>query len=156
MNSSNSYGMFDLIVYSITKKEAMQQDIQRINRTIKTLRRELENSCGKLMITFDGYENDLREIYEIEEIRNYVSKVFNENKDLFYYVTAVDNNNSMLLACMSSCTKIRKERSKTITLGIIPDTILKNQIMHAVLRCVDNDIQKAKSILNTLFVDKWR
>lgn len=156
MNNNKNFGMFDLIFHSVTKKEIMKQDTKRINEYLEMLRKDLENSCSKLMITFDGYENDPREIYEIEEIRKYVSKLFSENKDLFYYITTMDNNNSMLLACMSDCTKIRQEGSKIITLGVMPDIILKNQITHAVMRCVNNDIQRAKVILDTLFVDKWR
>ena len=46
------------------------------NLILENLRKNTTKSKKKLMITFDGYDNDKREVYEIDEIRKYVKKVF--------------------------------------------------------------------------------
>ena len=40
------------------------------------------------MITFDGYDKDKREVYEIEEIRKYVKKVFGNRM----YISGISSN----------------------------------------------------------------
>ena len=98
---------FDFIIHSVTKKEVLKKDIFALNRILKSLRDDLTKSYGKTMIIFDGYDNDQREIYEIQEIREYVKKLFDENNDLFYFITKIGSLNKVILACISDFQQIK-------------------------------------------------
>ena len=109
-NTDNLYSdmnFFDFIIHSVTKKEVLKKDIFALNQILKSLRKDLIKSYGKAMIIFDGYDNDQREIYEIQEIREYVKKLFNENNDLFYFITKIGSLNKVILACISDFQQIK-------------------------------------------------
>lgn len=145
------FNNLDLILHSVTKEEIITQDIKRINEYLRRLRANLLNSCGKMMITFDGYDNDAREVYEIEEIRNYVKKLFNKNKDLFYYITTIDQNNKLILACLSNFRQIKIENCDIVTLEIETKVSLRKQIIQGVLSCENNNIMNTNKVLENLF-----
>ncbi len=109
-NTDNLYSdmnFFDFIIHSVTKKEVLKKDIFALNQILKSLRKDLIKSYGKAMIIFDGYDNDQREIYEIQEIREYVKKLFDENNDLFYFITKIGSLNKVILACISDFQQIK-------------------------------------------------
>ena len=109
-NTDNSYSdmnFFDFIVHPVTKKEVLKKDIFALNQILQSLRDDLTKSYGKTMIIFDGYDNDQREIYEIQEIREYVKKLFDENNDLFYFITKIGSLNKVILACISDFQQIK-------------------------------------------------
>lgn len=109
-NTDNLYSdmnFFDFIIHSVTKKEVLKKDIFALNQILKSLRDDLSKSYGKIMVIFDGYDNDQREIYEIQEIREYVKKLFNENNDLFYFITKMGSLNKVILACISDFQQIK-------------------------------------------------
>ena len=104
INTSNLYNdmnFFDLIIHSVNKSEVINKNTNTLNRVLKSLRKDLIKSYCKIMIIFDGYDNDQREIYEIKEIRDYVRKLFDENNDLFYFITKMGSLNKVILACIS-------------------------------------------------------
>ena len=52
------------------------------------------------MLQFAGYEDTLDEIYEIENIWNYVMDMFHRWSEMFYYLTQEDINYKIILACI--------------------------------------------------------
>lgn len=101
---SEKLGNAEVIGIKITKEEVLNIDIKRIEKVLAHLRKDIKNAQSKLSITFEEWD-DTRKIYEIEEIRNYVSKVFKENKDLFYFLTEENYNSNKILACISTIEK---------------------------------------------------
>ncbi len=150
--NKETVGMMNLIIYSVTKKEIQSQSIERINKSISVLRENLKNSCGKLMVIFDGYNQDSREIYEIDEIRNYVSKLFNNNQDLFYYLTNISQNSKLMLACMGDIKQIKRKDSSIVSLAYKPSQIIEKKVIAGVLECVNGDIEQTIRILKNLFL----
>ena len=142
----------ELLVHSISKEEIKTQNIKRINKCIEKLRETISKSYSKLMIVFDGYNNDSREVYEIEEIRKYVSKLFNENEDLFYFLTNIGQNNKILLICMSDFHKIKNRDSITVDTEYKINSMLKDRIFKGILTHVKNDNRKLNTILENLFI----
>ena len=48
--------------------------------------KELAHRCqGKVEISFHGYDDDFRELFEIDEVRNYVSKLDAALRELFFF-----------------------------------------------------------------------
>ena len=74
----------DLIVYSIDKEDLIRKRYTNFERILKVLQNAGKNSREKLMITFDGYDNDDREIYLIPEVREFVTYFYDKCNYLFY------------------------------------------------------------------------
>ena len=146
-NNQNKF----LFLHKIAKEEIETQNIERINKVMKILRKDLKHTYNTLMIMFDGYNDDSREIYEIQEIRNYVRKTFNENKDLFYYLTDIDNNNKILLACMSDFKSIKKENDIMVKTQYNLDDELKKEIVRGIISCVKYDKDMLKKAIERTF-----
>ena len=79
----NSY----IIFFSVSKRELLNKDYTRIKNNIKILDDAGKFAKGKMLLTFDGFDFDKREIYEIPEIREYVKNIWDKDKHIFYFLT---------------------------------------------------------------------
>jgi hypothetical protein len=100
-----------LINFQIEKREVESMDFERIDDTIKVFEECGKSARGKMVITFTGYDNTPLEIFEISEIRDYVSRMFKNHNNLFYFLSNEQNSNINILACLV-------ETKKTTTNGI--------------------------------------
>ncbi|MCT4662697.1 MAG: hypothetical protein N4A40_12620 [Tissierellales bacterium] len=91
-----------LIYFSFSKDEVVNKDYERINDVIETFKKAKIMGKNNLMLAFEGYEEDIKDIYEIEEIREYIHKLIDIHPYLFYFLSDIDNNNGLILACISS------------------------------------------------------
>ena len=134
INTSNLYkdmNFFDLIIHSVNKSEVIHKDTNALNQILKSLRKDLIKSYCKTMIIFDGYDNDQREIYEIREIRDYVRKLFDENNDLFYFITKMGSLNKVILACISDFQQIKTIGREDVIVGYEVSKEVKGKILNA-------------------------
>lgn len=134
INTSNLYNdmnFFDLIIHSVNKSEVINKNTNTLNRVLKSLRKDLIKSYCKIMIIFDGYDNDQREIYEIREIRDYVRKLFDENNDLFYFITKMGSLNKVILACISDFQQIKTIGREDVIVGYEVSKKVKGKILNA-------------------------
>ena len=134
INTSNLYNdmnFFDLIIHSVNKSEVIKKDTNALNRVLKSLRKDLIKSYCKIMLIFDGYDNDQREIYEIREIRDYVRKLFDENNDLFYFITKMGSLNKVILACISDFQQIKTIGREDVIVGYEVSKEVKGKILNA-------------------------
>lgn len=131
----------DLIIHTVTKDEVINEDYTVINNIFKILFDAEKYSREKLMIVFDGYTNDKREIYMIPEIRRYVQHIFYEYESLFYFLTNIHNNNQMLLACLSGYNVTR--RKDKVKLEIIKNNSVIERMAIGMLKqgCVNDDLE---------------
>ena len=72
-----------LFFYSIDKKEVKKKDFKRLDEAIKFFETAGVDARGKLIITFSGYMDNPLEIYQINEIRDYVKKLYQKHSNLF-------------------------------------------------------------------------
>lgn len=134
INTSNLYNdmnFFDLIIHSVNKSEVINKNTNTLNRVLKSLRKDLIKSYCKIMIIFDGYDNDQREIYEIREIRDYVRKLFDENNDLFYFITKMGSLNKVILACISDFQQLKTIGREDVIVGYEVSKEVKGKILNA-------------------------
>ena len=141
----------DLIFHSVSKNEVISNDIETLNSVLAQLRANKEKSRRKLMITFDGYDNDKREVYEIDEIRKYVAKIFEKNYDLFYYLTSLDNNDSIILACIGNLMNIKYDNYNRIKLIIDTPDDIRTKIANGILTACKFNVKVAEEIVKKLF-----
>jgi hypothetical protein len=120
----------DLIFLSIDQSEVRNMDFRRIDQAMTVLIDAGIQSRGKLMLTFQGYENTTKEIYEIEEIRQYVKELFANQPSLFYFLTEVEANDQIILNCLldlqisgltpfSTQIQVDRQSSKKVLLEVV-------------------------------------
>lgn len=120
-----------LFVYSVSKREILGNDFERIRKNLEILTKAGKDAKGKLFLTFGGYEDDKREIYMIPEIRNFIKKIWEEYKYLFYFLTPFDNNKSIIFACINDVKSYQKINSNVINLEIIYNEKIKLETITA-------------------------
>lgn len=120
----------ELLIFNINKREVKNQDYSRILKALELLKKAGKSAKGKVLLTFDGYDKDSREIYMIPEIRAYIKHIYEKYKYFFYFLTTMDNNRSVILACLNDFQAIQNDNNGVL-LRIIPNDIRNNDITKA-------------------------
>lgn len=76
----------DLILLSITKYEVEKIDTQRTLRQIQEFKKAGKKIKNSVLVTFDGYDNDRREVWEIPEVVRFMRLIYADNPELFYFL----------------------------------------------------------------------
>lgn len=142
----------DILFYAVSKREILNNDFNRIRKSLEILKEAGKDAKGKLFLTFDGYDNDKREIYMIPEIRNYVKNVWDDYKFLFYFLTSFDNNRAIIFACLNDFKAIQNHIDKKCKLEIIYNQKIKEQTINAMKKygLLIDDIDGVQRILFTI------
>ena len=141
----------DIIFFSVSKRELLNKDYTRIENNIKILNEAGKLAKRKMMLTFDGFDFDKREIYEIPEIREYVKNVWDKCKHIFYFLTALDNNRSIIFACLNNFECFSRIGDIRRQLHIIFDEEIKNETIDGMLKfgLKINDVEDVRRIIYT-------
>ncbi|ODM26931.1 hypothetical protein A7W90_12315 [Clostridium sp. Bc-iso-3] len=106
----------DGIHLAITKHEVRSMNLNRVRQILKTFEDAGKHGRNKLMISFLGYEYSLKEVYEIEEIRNYVNILFNEFPHIFYFLSDINGSRTVFLLCL--CNKIKTKKTSPLSVNV--------------------------------------
>lgn len=100
-----------VVAISIPRKHVEERDLKMFDRTFKKFLQVGKDAAGKMVVSFDGYEDTKDEVYEIPEIRIFVTKILNKYPYLLYYVCTEEpfamQNGDILLACMGDVEAYR-------------------------------------------------
>ena len=99
---------FDCIVIFIPKSVIEQQDLDFTLSGLENLLVDdetIRKSKGKVVIGFDGYDDDTRELYEIDEVRDYIQALTLKFPYWFYFCNT--NDHSLWIILLAHC-KFRK------------------------------------------------
>ena len=120
----------------VDRKEIETKNISRLQKTLKELDKQ-GNVCGTVAFAFDGYNHDKREIFEIEEIRQWVKIAFHKIPHLLYY-----------------CEKDMQEGiGNMLTLLLEGTHIQKGEKVNA-YEAVERGLHKQENILSILTLNK--
>ena len=124
----------NLIFYCVSKKEVIKKDYTRIINSLEILKKAGKEAKGKLFIFFDGFDDDEREIYMIQEIREYVQYIYERYKYIFYFLSLLDNNRSHIFTCINNYKVVSKPEEKMVTVKLIYDNKIKNDTIKAMMK----------------------
>jgi hypothetical protein len=104
---------FQQVLFLIDRLQVEQMDLSAIRHFIQRLRssKELALHCkGKISIGFNGYDNDPRELFEINEVRRYLAVLDREFDELFFFVSTEEPAMTlrMFLFCLMGVSWIGK------------------------------------------------
>ena len=141
----------NLIVYSIHKDDLIERRFSKFENILENLKLAGKDARGKLFLTFDGYDNDSREIYLIPEIRAFVKYFYDKCNYLFYFLTSLDNNRSIIFACINACKSYKVKGEDEVTVEIIFNEKIMMQTVYEILKYgqLQNDLEETKKLLDT-------
>ncbi|WP_040951743.1 hypothetical protein [Gorillibacterium massiliense] len=59
---------------------------------------------GCLQLSFEGYDSDPREVFEIKEIRDWLSRILSSVPHLFYFLSSENDNMQIAFSCIVPIT----------------------------------------------------
>lgn len=141
----------DIILYAVSKLEIENKDLQRLSNSLEILKQAGKDAKGKLFLSFDGYDNDEREVYMIPEIRSFVKTIWEKYKYLFYFLTAFDNNRSIIFACINDFKAYRNMNDGKCYLEIVYNDEIKKLTIDAMIKhgIIINDIEGVQRVVFT-------
>ena len=142
----------DLLYFEVTKEEVMNKHYKRLLESLKVLSQAGKHGREKLIIAFYGYDNDEREIYTIPEIRDFVKEIYERYSYIFYFLTSIDSNRTIIYACLNDCELFKQENSNKVALRIIPNKAIQERTTIEMLKygVGQDDLLETRRILFTL------
>lgn len=96
---------FDLIILGVTRKEVEDTDISNVEKIFADALRkdddEVRNLKSRYSIAVSGYDNDKRELFEIEEFRKWARKLLTDNPECIYYFEE-KSEQLLVAACLNA------------------------------------------------------
>lgn len=81
--------------------EVEAHNTKKVEKFIHTLSAVGKPAKLNAIFMFGGYDDDNRELYEIQEVRDFVAKVFKKVPHLFYFIDQKHHENQqLLLTCL--------------------------------------------------------
>ena len=97
----------NLLSFAISRAEVETGNYGRINKLLILLNKHKKLSHNKISLSF-MYDDDPREIYEIEEICSYMRNIFEKCPHFYYFMTMDRISNTVLLYCIIGVTIVAR------------------------------------------------
>lgn len=107
----------------ITKEDVLNKNLKVAERFFKKIDKKWDKFNERVFIVFDGWDNDNRELYEINEVREYVQLMVSKQPHLLFYLSQLTETLQIVLSCLSNnLTSIKPSNLKTAV-----ETIKENE-----------------------------
>lgn len=99
----------DFVGIVISRKEIESLDIAAVLKSLESMLYDAETVQafqGQMCLSFQGYDNDPRELYEIPEVRRYMALLDSNFPYWFYFHSTTDGTLKMIAFCLCETRKI--------------------------------------------------
>jgi hypothetical protein len=83
-------GKKPMMFYHISKEEVLKKDYRGIGKLLNTVTSVGKGAKRSLVITCNGYDDVVDELFEIKEVREFVQGMFDKYPYLLYYIADFD------------------------------------------------------------------
>lgn len=93
----------DFLTVGIDRKDVERCDLEPTLRTLSQLLQDrwtVQNFRGRLSLGFFGYDDDPRELYEIEEVRRFTTALDMKFPFWLYFLSLHDGTLALILLCL--------------------------------------------------------
>ncbi|TVX85956.1 hypothetical protein [Paenibacillus agilis] len=98
-----------LYAFQIPKSEVVKKDISTIAHYINQLEKiEAHSQCVEII--FDGYDDTTDEVFEIQDIREWVTMLLKKSPEILYYTSLSLGTTTRLLACAYDVETVSQKR----------------------------------------------
>jgi len=145
-----------VIFFQISKEEVKNKDYDRVDKMFILLQATKKHGRNRILMHFD-YDDDPREIYEINEINLYISRIYEKYPFLFYYLVTSERQ---FMPFMLSLMGVKIVEKNTHTTRVEPIDFekakeVRNTIAQNILDYCKklDDLEGAKTLLSNIFAD---
>lgn len=92
-------GAEDVIVLGIPREAVERGHIERYLREFERVGKR--KFMRRILVSFDGYDYDPREVYEVPEIRKWMARLLTNVPHLFYFMSAENGNLRTVYSCVA-------------------------------------------------------
>ncbi|MGE5438052.1 MAG: hypothetical protein ACM3O3_12635 [Syntrophothermus sp.] len=140
------------VCVSISQKEVKELDFKRIEIVIDALKKCNDLANNKLIVLFD-YSLDDKEVYEIEEVRVFISKLFEKHNQIFYYLSYENMDTfSMFFVSLMHVKRVEDKSQHEKIVSFTANTEVANKIVDGIrdymFKIHDYDTDKVCNIKN--------
>ena len=96
-------GLHDPVILMVSREAVESQDIMSVLGRLRLLSATREDAWlyrEQLSIVYDGYENDPRELVDIEEVRSFAKRLHSAWPYWAFFMNQLDSTISLWLACL--------------------------------------------------------
>lgn len=137
-----------LVHHVITKYEIRNNDFTNIMNTLTLLMNTGTKGKGKLAISFYGYDDTPKDVYEINEIRKYTQLLFKKCPSIFYFLTNIDYTRTVIFLCLCESESIK--RTSPINVQGVPSESTIRKIIDGILDYGEKVNENSSVISNLL------
>lgn len=151
---------FNFTVIVVDRKSVVYGNVNHPLKVLRDLEKSDLDLKGKIIITFEGFDDDPRDLFEVPEVRRWVSRLVKRKPHLFYFLSADTYTMLFILACLFEYEVVpSEEQVKMIKINSEPRqlaTILNAVATFMLQRNESKEdiakmVQKILSQLTTLF-----
>lgn len=129
------------IFVNITKDICRSKSYKYITNILKKFEKIKTAGRNKMLLLF-AYDDVPEEIYEIPEIREWVSKLVKKYPHIFYFLSSEMQNKQLIYACLVNLTSVGNFESKTTYEWMVEGRIYPDVPKKAVLVGINKKIQE--------------
>jgi len=137
----------DVTHLSINKREVDKLDFTDILRLIEISDEQGKLGFRSLTISFDGYDDDKRMVFEIPEIRKYVSELFERVPHLLFHIDSFNQSDQMLIMCISDIAYVCKGEKMSLSEWLALDEKERPQYQMAMIPPLKKMAEMQKAVL---------
>ncbi|OME30582.1 hypothetical protein BSK63_16945 [Paenibacillus odorifer] len=89
---------FDIIILGIDREAVLKGHVERYLREFEKFGKKKLRS--RIIINFQGWDNDPREVYQIREITNWVERILKNVPHLFYFLSRESYAMRVIFMCL--------------------------------------------------------
>jgi hypothetical protein len=162
--------MLDLMILEIRKENLINRDLSRLTEFLNIVEANPKFYYKKGHITFGGYDDDVREIYEIPEIRDWCIKAIEKYPYLFYFIEDKLEGQKNIIVCIANIQafqpgprksilqwhkegfNVTDENFPKISIKVELQPVLFNNISLGLIKFGEkiNDVKRVENLINEL------
>ncbi len=94
-------GQKPIMFYHISKEEILDKNLRGIDNLMSTVQLVGKGAKNSLFLTCSGYDDVTDELYEIKEVREFVSAMFDKYPHILYYINSQFEGDHWLLCSIA-------------------------------------------------------
>ncbi|MCL6585579.1 MAG: hypothetical protein K6T72_03530 [Anoxybacillus sp.] len=150
----NEIGM---LIISVPRKDINTGNTAKQLKLLNKVEKRKNQLANKVVLFFEGYEEDERELYQIPEVRKWMKKLFKQKPHLFYYLCDFTESIAICYLCLVKAEPVKRIDGITVCQIeydiVFLKELLDNTIAYAE-QCGDSNEEISamiKRILDALF-----
>lgn len=112
----------DIIMLGVIQEAVLRGHVESYVREFQKFgKKKLQ---GRIWMSFQGWESDPREVYEIQEIRRWVERLIKNVPHLFYFLSREDVSMLIIFRCLLGTGEIRIEQAQRLIEKVTKSAVL--------------------------------